>query len=209
MHLSYLANFFFYNYKLSPRILRQNRVFRNLKRNKDIVITKFDKENGVVILDQKFYNNAIASSRDSFNHNLARFLCGFLSPFVHIDYSCKDTFSSFLQIKNTSLSKNFLVSFDVTSLFTNIPLQETIDIGIDLIFNHNRNLNITAKELENIFLFATSETHFVFNSKFYNQIDEVATGSLLAPALANIFMGFHESKWLNEYNLSKLEFYVR
>ena len=28
-------------------------------------------------------------------------------------------------------------------------------------------------------------------------------GSPLAPTLANIFMGFHESKWLNEYNLSK------
>ena len=25
-------------------------------------------------------------------------------------------------------------------------------------------------------------------------------GSPLAPDLANIFMGFHESKWLNEYN---------
>ena len=27
--------------------------------------------------------------------------------------------------------------------------------------------------------------------------------SLLAPVLANIFMGFHKSKWLNEYNLNK------
>ena len=32
-------------------------------------------------------------------------------------------------------------------LFTNIPLQETIDIAINLIFNHNPNLNITRKEL--------------------------------------------------------------
>ena len=34
-------------------------------------------------------------------------------------------------------------------------------------------------------------------------------GSPLAPVLANIFMGFHESKWLNEYNLNKLKFYLR
>ena len=34
-------------------------------------------------------------------------------------------------------------------------------------------------------------------------------GSPLAPVLANIFMGFHESKWLNEYNLNKPEFYLR
>ena len=34
-------------------------------------------------------------------------------------------------------------------------------------------------------------------------------GSPLAFVLANIFMYFHESKWLNEYNLNKLNFYLR
>ena len=43
------------------------------------------------------------------------------------------------------VSGKFLVSHDATSLFTSIPLQETIDIAINLIFNPN--LNITKKEL--------------------------------------------------------------
>ena len=34
-------------------------------------------------------------------------------------------------------------------------------------------------------------------------------GSPLAPFLANIFMGFHESSWLNEYNLNKPKFYLK
>ena len=34
-------------------------------------------------------------------------------------------------------------------------------------------------------------------------------GSPLTPVLANIFMGFYESKWLNEYNLNKPNFYLR
>ena len=34
-------------------------------------------------------------------------------------------------------------------------------------------------------------------------------GSPLPPFLANIFMGFHKSKWVNEYNLSKPKFYLR
>ena len=34
-------------------------------------------------------------------------------------------------------------------------------------------------------------------------------GSPLAPVLANIFMGFHKSKWLNEFNLNKPKFYLR
>ena len=47
--LSYLANSYFYNYKPTSRILRQHRVLRNLRKNKDIVIKKPDKGNGVVI----------------------------------------------------------------------------------------------------------------------------------------------------------------
>ena len=112
-------------------------------------------------------------------------------------------------IKNANLCKRFLVSCDLTSLFTNIPLQETIGIAINLISNHNTNLNITRKELKKLFLLATSQTHFIFNSKFYNQIDGVAMGSPLAPVLANIFMGFHKSKWLNECNLKKPKLYLR
>ena len=64
----------------------------------------------------------IVSSIGTFNYNLARFLCDLLSPLVPNDYSCKDTFSFVSQIKNANLSRKFLVSYDVTSLFTNIPL---------------------------------------------------------------------------------------
>ena len=58
-NLTYLANSLFYHYKLSPCILRQHCILRNLKQNKDIVITKPDKGNGVVVLDRKLYNNSI------------------------------------------------------------------------------------------------------------------------------------------------------
>ena len=274
----YLANSYFYNYKSSPRILRQYRVLRNLRKNKDIVITKPDKGNGVVILDRKLYNNAIqemisdipkfeklnedstlkreaslqrflrklkqknvfnemydklyssgsapariygtpkmykfspsdtfpklrpiVSSIGTFNYDLNRFLCDLLSPIVPDDYSCKDTFSFVSHIKNANLSSKFLVSYNVTSLFTNIPLQVTIDIAINLLLNHNPNLNITKKELKKIFLYATSQTHFLFNGQCYNQIDGVAMGSPLAPVLANIFMGFSESKCIILTNLN-------
>ena len=34
-------------------------------------------------------------------------------------------------------------------------------------------------------------------------------GSPLAPFLANIFLAFYKSRWLNEYNLNKPKFYLR
>ena len=57
-------------------MLYQHRVLRNLRKNTDIVITKPDKGNGVVILDQKLYNNANeekisdTSKFEKFNENL-------------------------------------------------------------------------------------------------------------------------------------------
>ena len=65
----------------------------------------------------------IVLSIGTFNYNLASFLCDLLSPLVPNDYSYKDTFSFVSQITNENLSKTFLISYDVTSLFTNIPLQ--------------------------------------------------------------------------------------
>ena len=59
MYLLYLANSYFYNCKLSPRILRHHRNLQNLRKNKDIVITKPNKGNGIVILYRKLYNNSI------------------------------------------------------------------------------------------------------------------------------------------------------
>ena len=104
----------------------------------------------------------IVSSIGTFNYNLARFLWDLVSPLVPNDYSCKDNFSFVSQIKNANLSRIFLVSYNLTSPFANIPLQETIAIAINLIFNHNPNLSITRKELRKLFLFATSQTHFTF-----------------------------------------------
>ena len=92
------------------------------------------------------------------------------------DYSCKDTFSFvslfLICIKNANLSRKFLISYDVTSLFTNIPLQETIDIAINLIFNHNLNVNIAKKELKKLFLLATSQTLLFLTANFLAKLME-------------------------------------
>ena len=64
----------------------------------------------------------IVSSIGTFNYNLVHFLCNRLSPLVLHDYSLKDTCSFVSQIKNENFSGKFLVSYDVASLFTNIPL---------------------------------------------------------------------------------------
>ena len=49
----------------------------------------------------------------------------------------------------------------------------------------------------------------MFDGNFYDQIDGVAMGSPLGPVLANLFMGFHEKKWLSDFTYSIVLLYRR
>ena len=50
-----------------------------------------------------------------------------------------------------------------------------------------------------MFSIATSQTHYLFNGKGFDQIDGVAIGTPLAPVLANLFLGHHENLWVKTY----------
>ena len=87
----------------------------------------------------------------------------------------------------------FMVSFDVESLFTNIPLEECIDLAVNHISEGNPDIKLNKSEPRSLFTTATTQTHFIFNGSFYDQIDGLAMRSPgLAPVLANFFMGHHE-----------------
>ena len=65
-------------------------------------------------------------------------------------------------------------SLDVNFLFTNIPLDETIDICIDILYNDDDNtLKIPKDGFCNLVNVATKESFFMFNNKFYKQIDGI------------------------------------
>ena len=101
----------------------------------------------------------------------------------------------------TDSDQTFLCSFDIFSLFTNIPFGETIQICADSLYNSNLTPPIMDKdvfiELMNI---ATTSVEFIFNNKVYKQIDGVAMGSLPGPALAKIFVGYQEEKLFIDNN---------
>ena len=42
---------------------------------------------------------------------------------------------------------------------------------------------------------------------FYDQVNGVSMGSPLGPVFANLFMGYHENKWLQEFNKGKVLMY--
>lgn len=85
------------------------------------------------------------------------------------------------------------VSFDVESLFPNVPMNETMQILREW-FTRNR---IEPEEIDvliNLTTVCMQENWFQFNGKFYKQNFGCSMGSPLSPFLADLFMSHLETK---------------
>ena len=90
-----------------------------------------------------------------------------------------------------------MVGFDIESLFTNISLQETIDLCVENLFQDRTHVDNLSKDSFCELLTRTmSESLILFDQKFYKPHDGVVMGSRLGSALANVFLCYHEKIWL-------------
>ena len=130
-------------------------------------------------------------------NNIAKYLDKKIKSFIPNDFICKDSFEFVNSIANFEIrtENDFMVSFDVSSLFTNVLLQETIELCCELWRKNNLdNSDLDEVAFRKLLTFATSNVHFLFNDEWYKQIDGVAMGSPLAPTLASIFLSSIEEK---------------
>ena len=136
----------------------------------------------------------ILSATKTSNYDLAKWLEGKLKPVSINEYTITDTFKFAEEVRNTSFNDNdIIVSDDVKSLFTNVPLDETISLLAEKAFTNNwfnatYNLNITKSDLIELLNIATKDQLFQFNGELYEQSEGVAMGSPLGPVMANTFM---------------------
>ena len=105
-------------------------------------------------------------------------------------YTVKSTKDFIEKIRNVNVPHGFdMISFDVKPLFTNVPLEETINIALDRIYHWKEiNISISKNGMRNLLLLCTKNIHFCFGGDIYQQKDVVAMGSPLGPVLAGIFM---------------------
>ena len=105
-----------------------------------------------------------------------------------------------------------MVSYDVSSLFTNVPLIETIDIIISALFPTEDSVfeGFDINSFRRLLELAVMDNYFIFNNKIYKQTDGMAMGSPLGPTFANIFMCHLEKLYLEQCPTSfKPVFYKR
>jgi len=143
----------------------------------------------------------IISAVQTYNYKLAKYLDEILKPKVNQAYMLVDTFDFVNKVSTLDHVKDkYLVSFDVESLFTNIPTLETIDLILKLVYTRNTKYfhNLRREELKQLLIICTTESHFQFNKNYYEQTDGVAMGSPLGPLFANIFMSDFERKHMDK-----------
>ena len=187
-----------------------NRFLRQLKNSKTITPTTYTTLStsgstpGVIYGLPKTHKpnhplRPILSACNTPNYNIAKYLVKLLTPLTTNQYTLRNSYDFVHTITNIPSNNKTMHSFDIESLFTNIPLNETIDICLDTVFsNTNTFHNFTRKQFKTLLDLATKETYFIFKDNLFQQIDGVAMGSPLGPTLANIFMCHHERKWLNQ-----------
>ena len=142
----------------------------------------------------------ILSAIGTFNYAIAKLFVPILSPLTSNEYTVRNSAAFSYEIRNLSHSYPvYMASFDVKSLFTNIPLDETIEICTNASFNGLDNfMDFTKRQFKSLLELAVKECIFLFNNSYYKQIDGVAMGSPLGPTLANAFLCHHEVTWLND-----------
>ena len=113
-----------------------------------------------------------------------------MSPLSQSEYTIKNTKQFIEQIRMKQVPDGYkMVSFDVKSLFTNVPLEKTIEITLKRIYERKEiNTSISKKEMKQLLTLCTKNVHFTYDNKVYQQNDGVAMGSPLGPVLSGIFM---------------------
>ncbi|XP_072025293.1 uncharacterized protein [Amphiura filiformis] len=143
----------------------------------------------------------IVSSIGSVCYSLVRFLADLLSPLVgnsphHIQNS--QDFVSKLQTLKLDEAE-VLTSYDVTALFTSVPVDGALDIVKELLDKDKswtKRTYLNEKEIIKLLEFCLTTTYFKFRGQLYQQDHGCAMGLPVSPIIANLYMEWFENKAL-------------
>jgi hypothetical protein len=131
----------------------------------------------------------IVSDCSSESYRVSEFLDYHINPLsiTHSSY-IKDTYHFISKIRNTAVPHNcFLVTGDITALYTNMDITRTIEI-VRRQFAAHPKPNRPDKELLELLEITLRGNDFQFNGQWFLQIMGTAMGKRYAPGLANLFL---------------------
>ena len=130
----------------------------------------------------------------------AKFILPLLEPYTHNSFTLPNSYILIDKLKQIHLNiTSFLCSFEVQSLFTNIPLDETIDLICNTVFkNTDRFHNFPKTEFRALLNLATKNPLVIFNKTNYTQTEGCSVGSAVGGIFANFFLAHHEKNQLEQ-----------
>ena len=140
----------------------------------------------------------IVSACGTATYNTAKFITKILqSCYGKTSSFVKDSTDFIKKIKHLSINpeEETLVSFDVSALFTSIPVPAALQVINSKISTHTyfNVCKIPTVKFIKILEFTLTNCIFFFNKKFYKQLQGAAMASLVSPVIANIYMEYFES----------------
>ena len=153
----------------------------------------------------------VISMLNTAQYGLAKYLDSLIKPCIPGHYMLSSSTDFIKRMSNVKLPTNYaLVSFDVASLFTNVPLKEVIELACSYVYSDSSMSKppFQQKHFRKLLSFATSG-EFLYKDKLYKQVDGVAMGSPLGPTLANLFLGHLEKNWVQSAGVNAPCLYCR
>ena len=144
----------------------------------------------------------IVSSCRSVTYGVAKELAKILKPLVGKSPHHINSTQDFVeQVKHITLAPGeCLSSYDVSALFTSVPIDPALKIIKDLLVKDSTFKDRTVIGIDDIILlleFCLKNTYFSFQGQFFEQVEGAAMGSPVSPIVANLYMEYLEQKALS------------
>ncbi|XP_077986089.1 uncharacterized protein LOC144440576 [Glandiceps talaboti] len=135
----------------------------------------------------------IVSSVGSITYNCAKFLAGILSPLVgkskhHVVNS--QQFADAIKKERVEPDEE-LRSYDVTALFTSVPIDKALDVILHRLQEDttlNQRTSLSPSQVVKLLSVCLKCTYFVYDCVFFQQIHGAAMGSPVSPIVCNLYM---------------------
>ena len=114
---------------------------------------------------------SILSEINTLTYKLAKFLVPILKSLTSTEYMVKGLFA-FAEKTVKQDSQFFVGNLDVDFLFTNFPLEETIDICLNTLFENMEKVGLSKIEFKKLLSLATKETYFFLKESSISKLAE-------------------------------------
>ena len=143
----------------------------------------------------------IVSAIGSPTYKLAKFVTSVISPLMGNTSFVKNSkhFSEMVSSETVSQDE-VMVSFDVQSLFTNVPIDKALEVIHKRLVDDETledRTTLTPEQATLLLGICLQTTYFMYHQQFYKQTDGAAMGSPVSPVVASIFMEHIEEAALN------------